>query len=57
MTIIRKHLKYHRDEPFISNGAISDVPHDHDNASFKYKQKITGQTEDNGRKKLKEWYH
>ena len=53
MTIIRKHLKYHRDEPFISNGAISDVPHDHDNASFKYKQKITGQTEDNGRKKLK----
>ena len=36
---------YYRDEPFINNdGVIIDVLNDRDNASFKYKQKITGQT-------------
>ena len=34
-----------RDESFINNnGSIIDFPDDSDNASFKYKQKITGQT-------------
>ena len=40
--------QYHKDEPFIDNdGAIIDVPDDLDNTSFKYKQKITGQTGNN----------
>ena len=35
----------YRDEPFINNnGVIIDVPDDPDNFSFKYKQKITGET-------------
>ena len=33
-----------RDEPYINNGAIIDVPNNPDGASFKFKQKITGQT-------------
>ena len=43
---------YYRDEPFINNGVIIDVPDDPDSASFKYKQKITGQTENNEKKML-----
>ena len=42
---------YYRDEPFINNdGIIIDVPDDPDNASFKYKQKTTGQTGNDGTK-------
>ena len=41
---------YYRDEPFISdNGNITDVADDHNSISFKYKQKITGQTKNDGR--------
>ena len=37
--------QYYRDEPFIDeNGNIIDVPDDPDNSSYKYKQKIAGQT-------------
>ena len=40
--------QYYRDEPFINNyGVIIDVLNDRDNASFKYIQKITGQTGNN----------
>ena len=43
--------QYYRDEPFINdNGVIINVPDDPDNASFKYKQKITAQTENDGTK-------
>ena len=42
--------QYYRDELLINNGAIIDVPDDPASASFKYKQKITGQTENNGTK-------
>ena len=43
--------QYYRDEPFIgNNGNIADVPDDPDSASFKYKQKITGQTGNVGTK-------
>ena len=41
---------YYRDEPFISdNGNITDVADDHNSVSFKYKQKIRGQTKNDGR--------
>ena len=41
---------YYSDEPFISdNGNITDVADDHNSVSFKYKQKITGQTKNDGR--------
>ena len=41
---------YYRDEPFITdNGNITDVADDHNSVSFKYKQKITGQTKNDGR--------
>ena len=44
---------HYRDEPFISdNRVIIDVPDDADNASFKHKQKITGQTENDGTKNV-----
>ena len=46
--------QYYKDEPFInSNGVIIDPPDDSDysdNASFKYKQKITDQTGNDGTK-------
>ena len=43
--------QYCRDEPFIdNNGDIFDIPDDPDTTSFNYKQKITGQTGNNGRK-------
>ena len=43
--------QYYRDEPFIDdNGTIIDVPDNPDSVSFKYKQKITGQTGNNVRK-------
>ena len=43
--------EYYRDEPFIDgNDNIIDVPDDSDSSSFKYKQKITGQTGNDGTK-------
>ena len=43
--------QYYRDEPIIdNNGDIFDIPDDPDTTSFNYKQKITGQTGNNGRK-------
>ena len=43
--------QYYRGEPFINdNGATIDVPDEPDSASFKYKQKITGQTRNDGTK-------
>ena len=46
--------QHYRDEPFIGNNdAFIDVPDDPENASFKYKQKITGQTRGNGTKDVK----
>ena len=41
--------QYYGDEPFIdNNGNIIDVRDDPDSASFKYKQKITGETGNDG---------
>ena len=43
--------QFYRHEPFINDhGVILDVPVDSDNASFNYKQKIIGQTENYGTK-------
>ena len=43
--------QYYRDEPCINNdGVVIDIPNDRDSASFKSKQKITGQTENDGKK-------
>ena len=43
--------QYYRYEPFINNnGVIIDFHDDTDNDSFKYNQKITDQTENNGTK-------
>ena len=43
--------QYYRYEPFINNnGVIIDFHDDPDNDSFKYNQKITDQTENNGTK-------
>ena len=43
--------QYHRDEPFIDNNSvIIDVPDDSESALLKFKQKITGQTENEGTK-------
>ena len=43
--------QYYSDEPIISNdGVTTDVRDDHDSASFKSKQKITGQTGTDGAK-------
>ena len=45
MKTSRSLWQYYRDEPFLEdNGNIIDVPDNPDSASFKYKQKITGQT-------------
>ena len=44
-------LKCYRIAPFTNNGAIIDVPFKYKHcAPFKYKQKITGQPENNGTK-------
>ena len=46
--------QYYTDESLINNNAvIIDVPDDSDNASFKYKQKITGQTGNDGTKDVR----
>ena len=43
--------QYYKDESFIdNNGNIIDVPDNPDNTLFKYKQKITGQTENDSTK-------
>ena len=43
--------QYYRDEQIIdNNGNIINFLHDPDSPSFKYKEKITPQTGDNGRK-------
>ena len=41
---------YYRDEPFLdNNGTIADFPaNDNNSASFKYKRKIAGKTENYG---------
>ena len=50
MTIVQKHLNV---EPFIKNNdVIIDVLDDPDSASFKSKQKITGQTGNDGTKEV-----
>ena len=50
MTIVQKHLNV---EPFIKNNdVIIDVLDDSDSASFKSKQKITGQTGNDGTKEV-----
>ena len=47
-------LQYNRDQPFVNNnGVIIDVPDHPDSAAFKSKQKITGQTENDGKKMFK----
>ena len=43
----------YRDEPFINDGVIIEVPDDSDRASFKSKQKIADQIGNNGTKLLK----
>ena len=44
---------YYKDEPFINDtGVIIDVSDDPDNVSFKYKQKTTGQTGNDGTKNV-----
>ena len=43
--------QYYRDEPFMNNhGVITDVHDGPDNVSFKYNQKLTGQTGNDGTK-------
>ena len=43
--------QYYRDEPALGDyGNIVDFPTDNTSASFKFEQKITGQTENNGAK-------
>ena len=43
--------QYCKNEPFITDdGAVIDIPDDPDSASLKYKQKITGQTGNDGTK-------
>ena len=54
MTIILKDLEVYgntMNEPFINDdGVVIDVPDDPDSASFKYKQKITSPTGNDGTK-------
>ena len=47
--------QYHRDEPSLkANGEIVDFPADENNSvSFKFKQQIKGETENNSEKKFK----
>ena len=41
--------QYYRNEPVLgNNGSIVDLPNDNNSASFKFKQKITGQTGNDG---------
>ena len=43
--------QYNRDEPVLNiNGVIVDFPDDNDSVLFKFKQKITGQTGNDGTK-------
>ena len=50
--------QYYRDEPFINNNIIIiGVPDYPDSVSFKYKQKITGQTGNDGTKDVQISYH
>ena len=43
--------QYYKDEPFMNNhGVITDVHDGPDNVSFKYNQKLTGQTGNDGTK-------
>ena len=45
--------QYYRHKPVINNDVIVDAPYDLDSASFKYKQKIKGQTGNDGTKMFK----
>ena len=41
--------QYYRNEPVLGNNdSIVDLPNDNNSASFKFKQKITGQTGNDG---------
>ena len=43
--------RYYRDEPFVNDDWVFiDLPNNPDSTSFKYKQKITSQTEHDGTK-------
>ena len=43
--IFRKHLEYYKDEPALNTVVIIiGFPDDNNNASFKFKQKVTNQT-------------
>ena len=45
---------YYRYEPFLDNGAIADFPANKNNsASFKFKTKMVGRTENDGTKNVK----
>ena len=50
--------QYYRDEPALdNNGNIIDFPADNNNsASFKFKQEITGETENGGAKDVKKMF-
>ena len=50
--------QYYIDEPFINNnGYIIVIPDNPDNASFNSKQQITGHTEIDGTKEVKNIYY
>ena len=45
---------YYRDEPFLDNGAIADLPGDNNNSAlFKLKIKIAGRTGNDGTQNVK----
>ena len=50
--------QYYRDEPALdNNGNITDFPADNNNsASFKFKQEITGETENGGAKDVEKMF-
>ena len=53
LEISRSLWEYYKDERFIdNNGVIIDAPDDPTSVSFKNKQKITGQTGNNGTKDI-----
>ena len=46
--------QYYRDEPFLANGAIADVPANKNNSAFfKFKTEISGRTGNDGTKNVK----
>ena len=50
--------QYYRDKPALTNaGTIANLNAANNNASFKFKQKITGKIAPNGRKDIEKQYH